>query len=176
MTIKDAQTALVKAFLEYTDWNGSIYAPETIDFGTKREADPRRMSGADGTFASLSFPAVSVQQYQMQPLESYGNQDRIGFTMRVSVIYKFAVDEEPTTKLREVTGKMIDNIMESHDVESAWVGLSWVSDILFPTLQPSDNELERYLRGVPAPDGLGGGYTGSVTDFTCVIFSVPTGS
>lgn len=176
ISIQEAQTTLVKAFLEYTDWNGSSYAPYAVTLGTKREADPRRLAGADGTFPTIEFPAIAVQQYQAQVLRELGNQDEIGFGMRVSVIYQYAEGEEPTTKLREVTGKIIDNILGSKDEEDIWVGLTWVSDIKFPSLQPPNNMLEEFLRGIPLADGTGGGYTGSVTDFTCITFAVPTGS
>ncbi len=161
-----AETELVEAFLHYADWDGDSYAPQPVAFATKMEADPRR-------FVELAsgYPALAVQRVSMQPGSELGQQQEARWTIRVSIVYQYAVGEEPTTLLRELTGKMIDNIMGSKDATS-WVGLTWVSSITVPTIQPLDNPLETFLRGYVPPEATGGGRTGSQVDFTVVAYAV----
>lgn len=165
--LPSVERALITAFLKYLDWDGSDEAPYPLVIPTKREADPRRLVAlADG------FPAAAVQRYQLQPAERPGQQQILRFTVRVSLIHKFSVGEEPTSELRELTGKVVENVLQSKSIEGQWIGEDWVMNVYFPTILPADNELERYLRQLTSDGaGTGAGYTGGQVEFpvTAVI-------
>ena len=174
-TIVEAETALVTAMLEYTDWISpagvtDANRPYSLTFGTKMEGDPRRF------IATATFPAVAVRLMQRQTGELQGSQESIVFTVRVEIIRKINTGEEPTTLLRETTGQAIENLLQTQSILTPkdWFGLDWISKVLFPNTT-YDNELERYLRAVAIDQSGSGtdfdGYTASQTDFQITTYS-----
>jgi hypothetical protein len=166
----DGKRELVAAFLEYVDWNGSAYAPYAVTFGTKREAAPTDLLDRP----ELDYPAVAVQ-VEYSTGREYGQQQEIRFSVRVSIIAKIEVgaDVSPETELEDLTGRMIDNIIRSFDEEGVFVGLDWIAYIPYPSVQPSNNTLDQFLRlSAESQDGLGATYLASQTDFTAITYAV----
>ena len=174
-TIVEAETALVTAMLEYTDWISpagvtDANRPYSLTVGTKREGDPRRF------LPTATFPAVAMKVMQRQAGELEGTQQSVVFTMRMDVIRKIATGEEPTTLLRLTTGQMIENLLQTQSILASkdWFDLDWVSKVLFPNTS-YDNALERELRTITVDqDGSGtnfDGYTASETDFLVTAYT-----
>lgn len=167
-TILAAESSLVEKMLLYTDWAGDaevVSVPYAVTIATKREAEPRRFVAIPTTH----FPAVAVQIVQRQPGQLRGQQQDIVFTVRMSVINQFTAGEEPTVDMRTLTGKIIENILQTQTLLASndWLGLDWISMIPFPNTT-YDNDLERYLRNVLVPqEGSNAlGFVSSQTDWT----------
>jgi len=160
--ILEAEKELVVAFLQYVDWNGNASAPYDFTFGTKLEGNPVQWS------AIASFPACGVESYSLVAGDPRGaHMQQLRFTIRVSIIHKYASGEVMSTEIRELRGKVIENILQTHvDSPHTWVGLTWPERIWLSTVQPRQNELEAFCRAKTVDlAGTGGGYTGAVVDF-----------
>lgn len=158
-----AEDALVVAFLNYVDWNGNASAPYDFSFGTKREGNPVHWS------AITSYPACGVESYAIQAGDPIGaHMQQFRFTMRVSMIHEYAVGEVMAAEIRQLRGKVIENVLRTFDDDPTpmWVGLDWIERIWLSMVQPRQNELENFCRFKTLDlAGTGGGYTGAVVDF-----------
>ncbi len=169
-SIAGAESTLIENMLYYTNWDGDAGVPYTLTITTKREADPRRFVA----IPTASFPAATVQIMQRQPAPPEGTQERIIYTVRMTLIRQFVADDEPTTDMRLFTSKVVENILQTKAdlVSKDYLNLSWISLILFPTTS-YDNDFERWLRGVnvaqAGSDALG--FVSSQTDFQVWVWS-----
>lgn len=159
-----AEHELVVAFLEYVDWNGNASAAYDFSFGTKREGNPIYWS------AITEYPECGVESYALQASDPDGaHMQQLRFTMRVSMIHKYAAGEVMSQEIRELRGKVIENILQTFDDTKAaqkWVGLDWIERIWLSQVHPRQNELEAFCRAKTLDlAGTGAGYTGAVVDF-----------
>lgn len=158
--ILQCENDLVDAFLDYIDWRASGSEPEPVTIATRKEGHPRHF------LATANFPLVCVRIIARLSSGLEGQQQPIQFTVRVMVVVQVASGEEPDTILRQTTGKIIENILQTKRLLSpaSYVGLDWIQDVTFPaTLY--ENDFEQWLRAAAAQNPEFGAFTASQSDF-----------
>lgn len=152
--ILQCEDDLIEAFLDYIDWRASGDEPYPVTIETRKEGHPRHF------LPTADFPLVTVRQIARLVSSFEGQQVPLQFTIRVSVVIDIASGEQPDTVLRQTTGKIVENILQTKNLLTPkhYLGLDWIENVTFPaTLMESD--LEAWLR-LAAPQ-----YTSSQSDF-----------
>lgn len=158
--ILQCENDLVDAFLDYIDWRANGSEPYPVTISTRKEGHPRHF------LATASFPLACVRIIARMASGYEGQQIPIQFTVRVMLVVRITAGEEPDTVLRQTTGKIIENLLQTKRLlsPSHYLGLDWVQDVTFPaTLY--ENDFEQWLRMAAAQQSEFGAFTASQSDF-----------
>lgn len=152
--ILECEDDLVEAFLQYIDWRASGSEPYPVTIATRKEGHPRHF------LATANYPLVCVRIIARMVSAFEGQQVPLQWTVRVAAVIDVASGEQPDTIIRQTTGKIVENILQTKQLldPKHYLGLDWIQDITFPTTA-FESDLESWLR-IAAPQ-----YTASQSDF-----------